>query len=98
MRRYVQGFIIVIFAIALVFVTLEFRSYYYTLQKESIYRFIQRSLSLCYAQEGFYPASLNYLEKYYGLRVDTNLYLIRYKAFASNIRPEVEIYRIGSSR
>lgn len=53
---------------------------------------IQHALTLCYAQEGFFPASLSYLEDHYGIVVDSQFF-ITYEAFASNVRPVVRIYR-----
>lgn len=59
---------------------------------------IQRSLNLCYAQEGFYPAKLDYLIENYGLIVDDRLYYVSYKSFASNIRPDITIFSKGHSQ
>lgn len=57
---------------------------------------IQSALTLCYAQEGFYPAQLAYLEDHYGLQVDEKLFFVYYKTFGSNIRPDVKVYRLGA--
>lgn len=65
-------------------------------QTEQVESAIQRSLNLCYAQEGFYPASLTYLVDHYGLMVDERLYYVSYKAFASNIRPDISVFRKGT--
>lgn len=65
-------------------------------QIEQVESAIQRSLNLCYAQEGFYPASLTYLVDHYGLIVDKRLYYVSYKAFASNIRPDISVFRKGT--
>ena len=65
-------------------------------QMEQVEMAIQRSLNLCYAQEGFYPASLTYLVDHYGLMVDERLYYVSYKAFASNIRPDISVFRKGT--
>jgi Na+-transporting NADH:ubiquinone oxidoreductase subunit NqrB len=54
---------------------------------------IQRSLSLCYAQEGFYPAKLDYLIEHYGVQVDTKVYFVYYKTIGANIRPDVSVFR-----
>jgi len=54
---------------------------------------IQRSLSLCYAQEGFYPAKLDYLIEHYGVQVDAKTYFVYYKTIGANIRPDVSVYR-----
>lgn len=65
-------------------------------QMEQIESAIQRSLNLCYAQEGFYPAKLDYLIENYGLIVDDRLYFVSYKSFASNIRPDITVFRKGN--
>jgi len=64
-------------------------------QIEQVESAIQRSLNLCYAQEGFYPAKLEYLMDNYGLIVDDRLYFVSYKSFASNIRPNITVFRKG---
>lgn len=65
-------------------------------QMEQVESAIQRSLNLCYAQEGFYPAQLDYLIENYGLIVDDRLYYVSYKIFASNIRPDITVFRKGN--
>ncbi len=65
-------------------------------QIEQVESAIQRSLNLCYAQEGFYPAQLDYLIENYGLIVDDRLYYVSYKSFASNIRPDITVFRKGN--
>ena len=50
---------------------------------------VQRSALQCYAVEGVYPPSLQYLEENYGLQVNTKDYYITYDAFASNLPPTV---------
>ena len=45
----------------------------------------------CYAIEGAYPPSLDYLVEKYGIRVDTNEYVVNYVAFAGNIQPTVAV-------
>jgi len=67
-------------------------------QIEQVESAIQRSLNLCYAQEGFYPARINYLIDNYGLMIDERLYYISFKSFASNIRPDVTVFRKGISQ
>lgn len=65
-------------------------------QTEQVETAIQRSLNLCYAQEGFYPAKIDYLIDNYGLIIDERLYFVSYKSFASNIRPDITVFRKGS--
>jgi len=53
---------------------------------------IERAAVLCYALEGFYPPQIKYLEEKYGLIVDRDKFMVRYRTFGSNIRPEISIY------
>lgn len=53
---------------------------------------IQRALNLCYAQEGFYPAKLDYLIDHYGVQIDPESYYVYYKTIGANIRPDVTVY------
>ena len=52
---------------------------------------IRRSALQCYAVEGIYPPTLEYLEENYGLQVNTRDYYIRYDIFASNIAPQITV-------
>ena len=52
---------------------------------------VRRSALQCYAVEGIYPPTLEYLEENYGLEVNTRDYYIRYDIFASNIAPEITV-------
>jgi hypothetical protein len=54
---------------------------------------IERAAVLCYAMEGFYPPGMEYLEEKYGLIVDRDKFIVSYRTFGSNIRPEVSVYR-----
>ena len=56
---------------------------------------IQRALNLCYAQEGFYPARLDYLIGHYGIIISSADYFVYYKTIGSNIRPDVTVFRKG---
>ncbi len=52
----------------------------------------RRSVVQCYAIEGTYPESIEYLEKHYGLDYNHDKYFIDYEVFASNVMPNVEVY------
>lgn len=52
---------------------------------------IRRSALQCYAVEGIYPPTLEYLQENYGLQVNTRDFYIRYDIFASNIAPEITV-------
>ena len=52
---------------------------------------VRRAAVACYASEGRYPQSLDYLEHEYGLRYDGERYAVRYDAFASNVMPDISV-------
>lgn len=54
-------------------------------------RSIRRAAVQCYALEGFYPDSLDYLEEYYGVSVDERLYFVDYRYVASNLMPDITV-------
>ncbi|WP_330587181.1 hypothetical protein [Aminipila butyrica] len=55
---------------------------------------IQRASVQCYAIEGRYPASVDYLVENYGVQVDTDKYAVFYEGFASNIMPDITVSRV----
>lgn len=52
---------------------------------------LHKAVVSCYALEGAYPASVEYLEENYGLTYDKDKYAIGYVAFADNIMPDMHI-------
>ena len=59
--------------------------------RESIREAVLRSAVECYAVEGAYPESLEYLIENYGLSVNNSRYIVVYNAFASNQLPDVQV-------
>lgn len=45
----------------------------------------------CYAIEGTYPQSIEYLQQNYGLVLDETHFIVTYEAFASNVMPDVVV-------
>ena len=56
-----------------------------------VYDAIHNAALTCYAVEGAYPESLEYLRKNYGLAYDQSRYYVTYDAFASNQMPEIYV-------
>jgi len=52
---------------------------------------IMTAAQQCCATEGAYPKSVEHLEKYYGLSINTDDYVLTYDAYASNIMPSVVV-------
>lgn len=62
-------------------------------QLESLETALRRSIAQCYAVEGRYPASLDYLKEHYGLYYDESKFLVDYESFGGNLMPDVTVLR-----
>lgn len=60
-------------------------------QAKNLESAVWRSVAQCYAVEGAYPPSLDYLKDHYGLIYDTDRFYIDYTAIGSNIMPDITI-------
>lgn len=52
---------------------------------------IQKAVLNCYAIEGSYPATIDYMEEHYGLQIDHDRYDVFYEIFADNVMPEITV-------
>lgn len=52
---------------------------------------IRRAAVQCYALEGYYPSSLDYLKERYGVSVDHTHYFVDYRYVASNLMPDITV-------
>ena len=59
-------------------------------------RSIWKGVVSCYAVEGFYPESVDYLIENYGIRVDDAKFVVHYSIFGSNIMPDIDIREVKS--
>lgn len=55
---------------------------------------IQRASVQCYAIEGRYPSSVDYLVENYGIQIDTDKYAVFYEGFASNMMPDITVTQL----
>lgn len=53
---------------------------------------IRHATIQCYAIEGRYPPSVEYLEEHYGLSIDREKYHVFYDGWASNIMPDITVF------
>ena len=51
----------------------------------------RRASVQCYAIEGRYPPSLEYLAQHYGIQIDKERYDVFYSGFASNFMPDITV-------
>ena len=52
---------------------------------------LRRATVACYATEGIYPPTLEYLEQHYGIQIDKSHYSVFYEIFADNLMPEITV-------
>lgn len=62
-------------------------------EEVSLKNALDRSIVSCYCTKGTYPPSLDYIKEHYGLIYDEEVFYVDYRAFGSNIRPDVTIIR-----
>ena len=58
---------------------------------ETLRSAIARASVQCYAIEGRYPPSVQYLEENYGIEIDRSRFDVFYEGFASNIMPDITV-------
>lgn len=63
-------------------------------EDETLKKAVTRASVQCYAIEGRYPPSVEYLEENYGIQINRKKYNVFYDGFASNVMPEITIVPI----
>ena len=56
---------------------------------------VRSAVLTCYAVEGAYPMTLEYLVDRYGLAYNEEAYIVSYNAFATNVMPEIRVLEVG---
>ena len=54
-------------------------------------RALRRAAAACYAAEGVYPPTVDYLFEHYGVALDLERYAVFYEVFAENLMPEITV-------
>lgn len=60
-------------------------------EKQLLEAAISRGITHCYAIEGVYPESLDYLKEHYGLYYDEDRFFIDYQPIGADIMPDVTV-------
>ncbi len=66
-------------------------------QEQALRSAMERDIVHCYALEGFYPPSLDYIVEHYGLSYDEDIFLVDYQPIGDNIYPDYTIMLKGVS-
>ena len=59
--------------------------------REQLETALRRAAVACYAAEGVYPPTLDYLVEHYGIQIDKSRYSVFYEIFAENLMPEITV-------
>ncbi len=60
-------------------------------EKRNLENALERDIVHCYAVEGVYPPTLDYIEQNYGLTYDTDQFMIDYQVIGSNLMPHFTV-------
>ncbi|MDR2357794.1 MAG: hypothetical protein LBD92_06930 [Oscillospiraceae bacterium] len=66
-----------------------------TEQLEMLRNNIRRAVVSCYAIEGSYPESIDYITQNYGVVIDESKFRVFYDIFGSNIMPNFDVLPVG---
>lgn len=61
---------------------------------EAMRQSLYKAAIACYATEGAYPQSYQYISQHYGVQIDTAKYAVHYEIFASNIIPDITVVKL----
>ncbi|MEE3467619.1 MAG: hypothetical protein VZQ83_04195 [Eubacterium sp.] len=56
---------------------------------------VRKAVMTCYATEGVYPPTIQYLEDHYGIQIDHNRYGVFYEIFGDNIMPQITVMEVA---
>ena len=59
--------------------------------KRQLEEVLRRTAVSCYADQGFYPPDVAYMQDHYGLQFDEEAYIIRYERPVSNWMPDITV-------
>ena len=52
---------------------------------------IRKATMTCYATEGVYPPTIQYLKDNYGIQIDESRFTVFYEVFAKNMMPDITV-------
>lgn len=59
--------------------------------REQLETALRRAAVACYAAEGIYPPTVEYLAQHYGIQIDKTRYSVFYEVFAENLMPDITV-------
>jgi len=65
-------------------------------ETQLVYDAVKNATLTCYAVEGTYPESLEYLREHYKLAYNTERFVVEFDSFASNLMPTITVRERGA--
>lgn len=87
----VYGFISVLLLVIVIVLGVRFSNYTQEQESELAKASLKKAMLECYAAEGFYPTTVDYLKENYFLDIDEDRYYISYMSIGSNIMPIISV-------
>ena len=63
-------------------------------EKQQLEEALLQAAVSCYALEGSYPPSLDYLTEHYGIQINEKRFVVKYERYASNLLPDITVLTI----
>lgn len=60
-------------------------------EKAHLEEALTKAIVSCYAIEGAYPPSLEYLTEHYGVQINQKRFVVKYELYASNLMPDITV-------
>ena len=61
--------------------------------RQLTYAALRKATVQCYADEGRFPADLDYLIENYGVKIDYDHFFVTYDCAAANVSPNIAVFR-----
>ncbi|MBR4725715.1 MAG: hypothetical protein IK071_08055 [Lachnospiraceae bacterium] len=77
----------------MIFVVLKFNQMSLQQDQELTLAAVRKAAVQCFADEGRYPATLDYLVENYGVHIDEDSFMVAYDCAAANVFPNISVFR-----
>ena len=96
MKDLIKLLVIVVVLVAAVMLVNRIDTAQDTAETDIVRDAVKNAALTCYAVEGAYPDSVEYLREHYHLAYNEDRYMITYDAFASNMIPDIWVTERGA--
>ena len=77
----------------MVFAVMKFSAMSAEQDRELTLAAVRKAAVQCYADEGRYPSTLDYLVDNYGVHIDDDSFMVTYDCAAANVFPNISVFR-----